>query len=127
MQKKQFPCGHKDKVKYCHLCKRRQQDIEKSIKIKAEKKHWEQTFRDDLVDLQALGRKNLILKARRIISLISLGTPYTDFKGKRLNYNRKVISVPINHDFRLIYKQYDSELILSKIMSHEEYNIRKPG
>lgn len=125
--KKEFPCGHKGKGKYCHRCK---QENERQIKImqqQKEKEDWKKSFDNDVICLRKLSTKTLVLKARKIIDAIEKGSPYRVFKGKRLNHDRKVISVPVNSDFRLIYHEDNSKkLFLSKLQSHEEYNITKP-
>jgi len=131
--RKKFPCGHQGRGKYCHRCaqhnKEQQQAEHEKVKQRSERHEWRASFKKDLIDLTPLDShgKNLVLKARKIISSIQNGTAYTDYSGKRLNYNRKIISIPINRDYRLIVHDTLDGLQIKKLMSHEAYNRRKPG
>lgn len=129
--KKTFPCGHKGKGKYCHRCAAEKNASKKTQKNqqqdKQAKQAWLDTFADDPIDLQPLQLKSRILKARKIIRGIANGIPYTQFRGKRMNYDRHVITIPINRDFRLIYHETDNGLELIEVIDHEKYNVTKPG
>ena len=81
----------------------------------------------DLVDLTRLPTEKLASKARRILTSISGGECYTTYRGKRLKYDRKVISVPINHDYRIIYDHTPNGMVPRRVMSHEQYNATKPA
>ena len=124
MVKKTFPCGHKGKGQYCHRCeqvsRRRQQR-------RAEQQRWAQQFANDPINLRRLPQRSLINKARAIIAAIAAGQSHTAFKGKRLNHDRTVISVPVNRDYRLIYYDTGAGFELKDLMTHEEYNVKKPG
>jgi len=98
-----------------------------ALQQQAEDQAWNDLFDDDPVDLRFLGKPALIKKARYIIARIEAGAPYTEFRGKRMQYDRTVISVPLNHDFRMIYHQNKSRLQLVDLMGHEQYNVKKPG
>ena len=129
--KKTFPCGHKGKGQYCHRCAAKkntnQQHTKQNRQDKAEKQAWLATFDSDPIDLHPLQLKSRILKARKIIAGIANGIPYTQFRGKRMNYDRHVISIPINRDFRLIYHETATGLELTQVIDHEKYNVTKPG
>lgn len=127
MATKTFPCGHKGKGQYCHRCEQERVEQESVNSHRAEKQAWQEQFKLDPVDLTILPNRKLVEKARQIIKEIAEGAPYTAFKGKRMNFDRNIISVPLNHDFRLIYQQTQSGLVLADVMSHEEYNVKKPG
>jgi hypothetical protein len=127
MATKTFPCGHKGKGQYCHRCEQTTAEQEKLKSARAEKQAWQEQFKHDPVDLSILPTRRLVEKARQIIADIASGAPYVNFKGKRMNFDRNVISVPLNHDFRLLYQQTEAGLTLTSVMSHEEYNIKKPG
>ncbi len=122
-----FPCGHKGKGQYCHRCEQEKRDRDKVQEARAEKQAWQEQFKNDVIDLSILPNRRLVEKARQIIADINAGTPYTAFKGKRMNFDRNIISVPLNHDFRLLYQQTDTGLTLTSVMSHEDYNVKKPG
>ncbi len=127
MRKKTFPCGHKGKGKYCHRCEQenKRSEIEKSSKEADDQ--WKKLFETDPINLRPLLRRNLIEKARKIISGIEKGIHYSKYKGKIMRYNRNVISIPINHDFRLILHRTKNGIIVKDLMDHESYNIKKPG
>jgi len=123
--RKTFPCGHKGKGSYCHRCEKERIKTNKDRAIKAA---WLTTFDSDPIDLRPLRKRSRIEKARHIIASIEAGITHSVFKGKRLIYDRNVISVPVNIDYRLIYRQQkDGRIVLDKLMSHEEYNGTKPG
>ncbi len=127
MATKTFPCGHKGKGQYCHRCAQDQKDRDKVQDARAEKQAWKEQFKHDVIDLTGLPNRSLVEKARLIIAGIESGAPYTQYKGKRMNFDRNVISIPLNHDFRLLYQQTNVGLVLTSLMSHEEYNVTKPG
>ena len=130
MGKRTFPCGHKGLGSFCHRCKQEEQKLEKQKQELTQKKNLreqkEDLFAQDLIDLRDLPREDLVLKARLIIQEVTKTKQYTKFKGKRLNHNRHIISVPLNHDYRLIFRDVDGEIIPEKVMNHEEYNTIKP-
>lgn len=66
-------------------------------------------------------------RAREVIRRTAAGESHTEFKGKRLEYDRTVISVPLGRRWRLVLREVDKALIPLKCMSHSEYNGRKPG
>lgn len=81
----------------------------------------------DLIDLTRLPNNKIANKARMIMESIATGTCYTAFKGKRMRYDRSVISVPVNRDYRIIYDKTPSGVIPRTVMSHEDYNATKPA
>ncbi|MDQ7015079.1 MAG: hypothetical protein Q9N68_01750 [Gammaproteobacteria bacterium] len=127
MAKKTFPCGHKGKGKFCHRCEQEHKAQELKLMEKERNEEWQYLFNKDEINLRKLPNKTLVNKARNIISSINSGDSYTKFKGKRMRYNRDVISIPLNHDFRVIYHDCSSGLKLQSLLSHEEYNVKKPG
>lgn len=49
--------------------------------------------------------------------------PYPRYGGKRMYYDRSVISVPIGYHYRLLLRELeDCRKIPIKIISHEAYN-----
>lgn len=82
---------------------------------------------NDPIDLTGLPNDKIANKARKIIAAIEQGTCYTTFRGKRMRYNRSIISVPVNRDYRIIYDATDSGFVPRSVMSHEEYNATKPA
>ncbi len=127
MPTKTFPCGHKGKGQYCHRCAQEKLNTEKQHAAKQEKLNWENSFLQDPIDLRSLPTRKLVEKARTIIQAVANGEAYQHFGGKRLNYDRNMISIPINHDYRLLYYHAENGIELQRLMNHEEYNVRKPG
>jgi hypothetical protein len=79
------------------------------------------------VDLRALPRRELVLEARDVLAGIAAGRPYGEYGGKRLNYDRTIISVPLGRDYRILLRDDDGGLTPIAVMSHEAYNKKKPG
>jgi hypothetical protein len=122
-RKKQFPCGHKGYGKVCHRCA--QEEADREVK-KREKQVWEATFDQDPIDLRSLP-KNVVLKARQIIKGLQNQQDYRDFRGKRLRHDRFIISIPVTRHYRLICRDQGSLVIPEAVISHEDYNVCKPG
>jgi hypothetical protein len=121
MPKRTFPCGHKGFGKYCHRCEQEEKLCQK------EKEEWNRSFESDIINLKNLPTKRLILKARSIIKSIQEGKPCKDLRGKKLNYDRSIISFPVDNDYRLLCRKTMDGIIPKEILSHEEYNVKKPG
>lgn len=122
-RKKLFPCGHKGYGQICHNCS--QQDAEREEK-RQQKHQWESTFSQDPIDLRSLP-KNVVLKARQILQGLENHQDYRDFHGKRLRHDREVISIPVTRNYRLICRDLGNLLMPEAVISHEDYNICKPG
>ncbi len=80
----------------------------------------------DQVDLTRLPNNKIADKARSILDAIQAGESFQKFHGKRLKFDRTIISVPVNRDYRLIYDQIDDTLTPRKVIGHEDYNATKP-
>ncbi len=122
-RKKKFPCGHKGYGQVCHRCKQQETNWEKK---RQRKNAWEETFDEDPIDLRALP-KNVVIKARQIIQDLQSQKSYVDFRGKRLRHDRFVISIPVTRNYRLLCRDYGSFLNPEAVVSHEDYNVCKPG
>ncbi|ALG67010.1 DUF7682 family zinc-binding protein [Beggiatoa leptomitoformis] len=127
MAKKTFPCGHKGLGQYCHKCQQSSIEHNNQEAIRHEKQIWEQQFKTDAIDLRKLPHKNLVIKARAILVAIKEGQAYQVFNGKRMNYDRHIVSVPIDNDYRILFKDDKDGLVPVVVLSHEEYNTKKPG
>jgi hypothetical protein len=110
--KKKFACGHQDTIAWED---RRQQ-----------KNSWEATFAQDPIDLRTLP-KNVVLKARDIIEGLQNQKNYRDYHGKRLRHDRFIISIPVTRNYRLLCHDYGTFLVPVAVISHEDYNVCKPG
>lgn len=122
-RKKKFDCGHKGYGQICHRCEQKQAIWDKK---RQEKDAWEATFSTDPIDLSALP-KNVVVKARQIIRNIQSEKNYTQFRGKRLRHDRCVISIPVTRNYRLLCRDYGNFLAPEEVISHEDYNVCKPG
>lgn len=122
-RKKIFPCGHKGYGQVCHRCLQQQADWEEKKRSKDE---WQETFDRDPIDLRALP-KNVVIKAREIIIALETAKNYRDFHGKRLRHDRFVISIPVTRNYRLLCRDCGNLLVPEVVVSHEDYNVVKPG
>jgi len=128
-RKRFFPCGHKGYGKVCHRCtqEREAQDhqILELVEKRNKKLEWEATFALDVIDLRGLP-DYVVLRARNIIAVLSPKN-YREFGGKRLRHNRCIISIPVTRNYRMLCKDCGNLLIPEKVLSHEAYNVCKPG
>ena len=122
-RKKTFPCGHKGFGRICHRCAQERAALEKKQQLKRD---WESSFEQDAIDLRNLPKK-VVLKSRHIIQQLAEEPNYRIFHGKRLRYNRRVISIPINRSYRLLCRDRGQFLSPEAVVSHEDYNMVKPG
>ncbi len=118
-----FPCGHRGYGQTCHRCAEERTLQEQK---KEHKRKWDDTFSQDPIDLRALPN-HVVLKARNVIAALQEQRNYREFGGKRLRHNRLVISIPITRDYRMICRDCGSILVPEEVLSHEDYNVRKPG
>lgn len=153
-RKKKFACGHKGYGRTCHRCVQKQENIsdrrleppEISLstpifhsrstrnsknnseweKKRQDKLEWEATFASDPIDLRNLP-KNVVIKSRRIIEGLQIRSDYRQFHGKRLRHDRLVISIPVTRNYRLICRDCGNLLVPEAVVSHEDYNVVKPG
>lgn len=129
-RKRTFPCGHKGYGKICHRCN--QQEVTKdshsqAIEDKRTKKlEWEASFTQDIIDLRGLP-DYVVTKARTILAGLSDQKSYRDFGGKRLRHNRFIISIPVTRNYRMLCQDSGNLLVPQKVLSHEDYNVCKPG
>jgi hypothetical protein len=122
-RKKVFPCGHRAYGQVCHKCIQEQTQWERK---KQQKNAWEATFEGDPIDLRMLP-KNVVIKARTIIQGLANSRNYREFHGKRLRHDRFIVSIPVTRNYRLICRDCGSLLIPEAVVSHEDYNVCKPG
>jgi hypothetical protein len=122
-RKKQFPCGHRGFGQTCHRCAQEKEDWERKHKHKLD---WEQTFAKDAINLRNLP-KNVVIKSRQIIQELQIRSDYRQFHGKRLRHDRLIVSIPVTRNYRLICRDCGQFLNPEAVISHEDYNIVKPG
>lgn len=126
IRRKTFPCGHVGLGRFCHACAR--------ASLTAPEPSVGQCKKDvDCeclgADLRVLPRAGLRSRAHAaIVGIIIDKQPYRVFGGKRLTYNRAIISIPIGRDWRLLLlESADKRKTVLSLISHEAYNQRKPG
>lgn len=90
------------------------------------KQEWEASFEQDIIDLRGLP-DYVVIKARTILAGLSDDKTYRDFGGKRLRHNRFIISIPVTRNYRMLCQDSGNFVVPQKILSHEDYNVCKPG
>jgi hypothetical protein len=121
--RKTFQCGHKGFGQICHRCL--QEEI-KDRTHRAKKRNWCDSFDGDPIDLSRLPAY-VVLKARNIMNGLQTCQNYREFHGKRLRHNRLVISIPVIRNYRMLCIDRNGTLQPKQVISHEKYNITKPG
>ncbi len=128
--RKTFPCGHRGFGQTCQHCRQIEQQRQQLEVFKAKqhqaKQAWKASFQDDPIDLRGLPA-HIVQKARQVLTALANGSDYRQFRGKRLHYDRAVVSIPLNYDYRLLCEELEGKLVPRRVMSHEEYNGTKPG
>ena len=66
----------------------------------------------------------VLAKARSIIVRLESGTPYWKFHGKRLQWNRRVISIPVGRSWRILAEDAGGQVRARQVLSHSSYNHR---
>lgn len=145
-RKKTFPCGHSGKGRFCHRCQAaiveqasptngssngesngKTRGTDEGSETKADKEAWRETFEDDPIPLSHLPSRNLVIRARLILSEIDKGAPWHQFNGKRLQHDRNVVSIPLGRRYRILFRTDDGAPKPVEVLSHEAYNGTKPG
>lgn len=131
-RKKTFPCNHRGYGQTCHRCAsdvihaslvQQQSALEEK---RQQKQEWESTFAQDPINLKNLPT-HVVVKARTIIAALQTHNNYREFGGKRLRHNRWIISIPVTRNYRMICHDRGSLLVPHAVLSHEDYNVDKPG
>lgn len=120
--KKTFPCGHKGKGQYCHLCEQKNRKMAQRVAARVERREKEQSIRESLgIDIKGLPLK-VAENAKCIMDRIASGEPYMRFRGKRLDEDRTIISIPVTGFYRMVCKDVGGCLVPTHLLSHEDYN-----
>jgi hypothetical protein len=121
-QKQRFDCGHRGFGRVCHCCaavgRSRLQLRQLSRQARS---GWLGSFEADRIDLRGLPRP-IVVKARRIIQALADGVDYRQFRGKRLQFARSVLRIPVTDRYRLICDWVDDRWVPRVVLSHEAYN-----
>jgi hypothetical protein len=65
---------------------------------------------------------HVLEKARSIICRLEEGIPYWQMRGKRLQRDRSVISIPVGQHYRLLAVDKDGRVSPRELLSHAGYN-----
>ncbi len=103
-----------------------QQEHQERVEKRNRKQEWEASFEQDIIDLRGLP-DYVVIKARAILAGLNAHKTYRDFGGKRLRHNRFIISIPVTRNYRMLCQDSGSFVVPQKILSHEDYNVCKPG
>lgn len=121
---KNFPCGHKGLGAYCHRCHEAAREQERR---REKRRQQEQLQASDPIDLTQLPPR-IARKARALLKALANGESWNCHHGKRLQWNRAIISVPIGRDYRLLLRQEgNTPLEPLQVISHEDYNTKHTG
>jgi hypothetical protein len=66
----------------------------------------------------------VLAKAHNIIVRLEAGTPYWKLRGKRLQSNRGVISIPVGRSWRILAEDAGGQVRARQVLSHSSYNHR---
>ena len=134
--KRQFPCGHSGRGQYCHRCDQEQKltaaaEREKQAQAEAaareraartaEKNAWRESLARDPIPMHDYPVP-VVEKAREVLAAVAAGAPYMQFGGKRLNYDRTLVSVPVGRSYRLVFRDRGGQLAPKELLTHEAYN-----
>lgn len=64
----------------------------------------------------------VLAKARMIIVRLEAGTPYWKMQGKRLQWNRRMISIPVGRSWRILAEDAGGRVEARQVLSHSSYN-----
>lgn len=67
---------------------------------------------------------HVLAKARRVICELEQGVPYWQMRGKRLQRDRSVISIPVGRHYRLLAVDRDGQVSPRELLSHALYDTR---
>ena len=141
-RRKRFSCGHLGFGRFCHRCLRQQHSIlvpqpikkEKTLPPKAKvhriwksiappvvKRQWQASFAHDPLDLTHLP-KSIVLKTRRILAALDQGTAPSQLQGKRFNFDRTLLRIPVSYRYRLLCRWESDRIVPLQVLTHEAYN-----
>lgn len=145
--RKRFLCGHRGYGRWCHRCAvSRRRSLPKSrqrnrsrpriaarfralAQRQAEKQQWQQQFLNDPIPLAHLP-KPVVIKTRLILAALEQGTSPTELRGKRFQFDRTLLSIPVGYRYRLLCRwrritalpMAEGGITPLGVMSHEAYN-----
>jgi hypothetical protein len=121
--KRNFPCGHSGKGKFCHTCAAMTKDREAQTLVRQKKRiAREELAATDPIDLSCVAHLPSIQnEARALLQKVRDGIHPCALKGKPIrSSNRQLLSVPVGYAYRLMFDGQTFRPI--QMLSHETYN-----
>lgn len=72
--------------------------------------------------VQDLPYPSLQAKAEILVGAILSGEPFHSFGGRRLPFDRQLVSVRLGRRYRAIFREFGKVRELVEVLSHEDYN-----
>ncbi|MBD1847425.1 hypothetical protein H6F89_29300 [Cyanobacteria bacterium FACHB-63] len=85
------------------------------------KRKWQHQFEHDSIDLKHLP-KPIVVKTRRILDLLNRGVAPGELKGRRFNFDRTLLRIPVSYRYRLLCRWQADRIVPLQVMTHEAYN-----
>ncbi len=141
-RRKRQVCGHLGYGRWCHRCdpiappktmKERSpvsfrqckrsgvQMDDGAIARRQAKQQWRASFRHDPIPLAHLP-KPVVLKTRHILRALEQGTPPGALHGKRFQFDRTLVRIPVTYRYRLLCRWQQDKMLPLMVLSHEAYN-----
>lgn len=89
--------------------------------MQQQRDEWVASFESDAVDLRGLP-EHVVLKSRHIVNELKIGRHFGKLGGKRMNFNREVIRIPVGLRYRMLCRDDRSRVTPLMVISHEDYN-----
>jgi|DewCreStandDraft_4_1066084.scaffolds.fasta_scaffold255670_2 hypothetical protein len=61
-------------------------------------------------------------KAVSIIQALENGMHFQKLGGKRMEFDRNLISIPVGFSYRMVARDDDGNIVIHHLVSHEQYN-----
>ncbi len=142
-RRKRFSCGHLGFGRFCHHCDRvvhidatlplttkigplsklqpRSRRVWKAAAHQKTKRRWQASFAHDPIDLSHLP-KPIVIKTRCILASLDRGVSPKQLRGKRFNFDRTLLRIPISYRYRLLCRWLAGQIVPLQVLSHEAYN-----
>ena len=65
---------------------------------------------------------DVLRKARKLVEQLESGAPYWKLHGKRMAWDRRLVSIPIGRKWRLMAEDVDGQIVPKQVISHAKYN-----
>ena len=130
--RKRFSCEHRGFGRFCHRCQPTIGSPQnpmiadvvyhpKKSRSNRAKQEWKQRFATDSIDLRHLP-KPIVIKTRRILDSLDRGVSPGELKGRRFNFDRTLLRIPVSYRYRLLCRWNADGIVPLQVLSHEAYN-----